>query len=662
MPRRRPGKTHALWFCVAVAIRLFAAPSFGATDGSPAQVDAAKSAGALENSSARRVVREGIAVDFSAELLRPGGRNPGDLRSGDDVVFRFRISDTAAGAPLSGTFPAAWLARLDPGEKSDPRRAAKKAERFVSGGLLGKPDFNLNSYYVLALNDDPTITIVDPLQGFGGSKLLAIVALKSRGEDWALSPDQMTLFVSLPDSDQVAVVDTASWRVKTNVVTGTRPGRLGLQANGQYLWVTHNSGMTVLNAQDGSRVVEIPLERGAHDIAFDDESRFLLASNGDGETVSVMDSRSPKLLRKIKTGAMPGSVTYSKLARAFYVAHSLDGKITVIHAERQEIIAEIQGEPGLGQIRSAPGGRFVFALNPRKNLVHIIDTARNRIAQTADLEKEPDQISFSDRLAFITHRGSENALMIPLDQIGDENRRVPVIDFPAGQNPPGKMAHSSPAPALVAAPGESAVLVANAPDQAIYYYKEGMAAPMGNFSNYSHEPRALLVVDRGLRERVSPGTYETIGRLGRAGVYDVVFFLNTPRIVHSFRLEVNPDESSTSADPSTRISVRSLLKNNTTRVGQPVRIPFQFLDATSGKPLRGLNDVTGLAMSSGGDWHDRQKALQEAEGIYTMEFDPPEPGIYRIYVECRSLGLGLKNHYSIELKVEPAAPAPIAFK
>ena len=62
-------------------------------------------------------------------------------------------------------------------------------------------------------------------------------------------------------------------------------------------------------------------------------------------------------------------------------------------------------------------------------------------------------------------------------------------------------------------------------DKTVYFYKEGMAAPMGSFSNYGCQPRAVLVVDRSLRERGSPGVYETTVRLRKPGEYDVVFFL-----------------------------------------------------------------------------------------------------------------------------------------
>ena len=65
-----------------------------------------------------------------------------------------------------------------------------KTKSLLEGGLFSKPDIDLNAYYVLALNEDPTISVVDPLFGFGGSKLLAMVPLKSRGDDWVLSADQ----------------------------------------------------------------------------------------------------------------------------------------------------------------------------------------------------------------------------------------------------------------------------------------------------------------------------------------------------------------------------------------------------------------------------------------------------------------------------------------
>ncbi len=67
-----------------------------------------------------------------------------------------------------------------------------------------------------------------------------------------------------------------------------------------------------------------------------------------------------------------------------------------------------------------------------------------------------------------------------------------------------------------------------------------MAAPTGRLREFDAQPRALMVVDRSLRE-TSAEEYHTVGRLRRPGRYNVVFFLDSPRTAHCFEVEVEPD-------------------------------------------------------------------------------------------------------------------------
>ena len=50
---------------------------------------------------------------------------------------------------------------------------------------------------------------MDPLFGFGNTKLLALIPLPANGYDWAMSQDQAKLFVSIPEKKQIAVIDGA---------------------------------------------------------------------------------------------------------------------------------------------------------------------------------------------------------------------------------------------------------------------------------------------------------------------------------------------------------------------------------------------------------------------------------------------------------------------
>ncbi len=601
----------------------------------------------------QRAIFQGIAVDMSVRPLSAANKTATSLREGDYVTVQIKISYAASGAPVTGTHPAAWMDLQQTGESAD---CTTKVKSFIGGSVLTRPQLDLNSYYVLALNGDATVSVIDPHFGYGGSKLLALVSLKSPGEDWALTAGNKLLFVSMPDSNQVAIVDSLAWKVLTNIDVRSRPSRIVVQPDGRNVWIGfgstesgEDSGVAVIDGERLTIAARISTGKGRHEIAISNDNRFAFVTNSEAGTVSVIDVRSLKKISDIITGRKPSSIAFSQAAGVAYVVDEIDGTIAAIDGLRLKVVARIEGEPGLGQIKFAPGGRFGFIPNPAKDLVHIFDTASNRIIQTADIRNGPDQVSFSNSLAYIRSQRSEIVTMMQLPKSDVTTAQVAVFDFPGGQQPLGKTSKSSPADAIVQAPGEDAVLVVNPADKSIYYYKEGMAAPMGTFSNYSREPRAVLVVDRSLKEQ-SPGLYETTARLTRAGLFDLAFLLDTPRIVHCFpvRVEADPDLEATRDFGSVRIE--PLVSSRTIRVGESTRLRFKLSDPKT-KELKGsLTDVGSLIFLAPGIWQNRQMAKEVERGIYEILFEAPQEGFYYVYLESPSVGLRFDNAQKLILE------------
>ncbi|MEP7339358.1 MAG: cytochrome D1 domain-containing protein, partial [Acidobacteriota bacterium] len=602
----------------------------------------------------QRIVHEGIAIEFSIEPLQPE-KSAGRLREGDDVTVRFAISDTTTGAAVRRLRPAAWISlRTDAGTESrmTPAKACRdRVQEFLGGSLFAQAEIDLNVFYVLALNGDASISVVDPRFGFGGSKLLAMIQLKSVGADWVLTADEKRLFVSMPDANQIAVIDTTSWQTIANIDAGRRPARLALQPDQKYLWAADENGAVAIATDKLEVAARIPTGKGAHDLALSDDNRWAFVANRDEGTVSIIDVRSLRKVADLKTGQQPASLAYSGLSKMAYVAHEGDGQIAAIDGNSQQIVARMKAEPGLGQIRFAPGGRLGFVANPRQNVVYILDAADNRIKQIADVEPGPDQITFSGGQAYIRHRDSETVLMIPLSAAGVAGQTVPVVDFPGGHSPFGKVSKPSLADGIVPAPGGDSVLVANPGDRSIYFYKEGMAAPMGNFSNYSREPRAALVVDRSLRER-RPGVYETTARLARAGVHDVSFFLDSPRLAHCFEIAIEPNPELAAKRANKPVEITPLIQDRNLKAGEPARLQFKLTDPATKQPKDDLKDLRAMAMLSPGVWHRRQDARAVGSGVYEIEFTPPQPGVYYVYLECPSLGLTFNNPQYLVLKAQ----------
>jgi YVTN family beta-propeller protein len=602
-----------------------------------------------------KAVRDGIQVECR---ITPLADSEGHLREGEDANFEFTITDTTGKTPLRNIYPAAWVvSHPDNTPPLSPREAVRRAETLLNGSLFNPPELDLNFFYVLVLNGNATLSVVDPRFGFGGARLRALVPLAARGDDWALGPGARQVFVAMPEVNQVAVVDTLTWKVTANVPAGIRPRRLALQRDGRYLWVAGgagaDSGVTVLDTSNAKVVARLRTGRGEHEIALSDDSRHAFVTNTIDGTASIIDAGQLQVVATVEAGR-PASIAYSSRARLAYVTDAAGGILGIDEAGR--VVNRIKAPAGLAPIRFSPSGDAGFAVSTSENRLYILDPTSNRLVQQTQTEDGPDQITFSTEFAYIRHRRSANVLLVSLKTTGKEGAPLSVARFPAGEGPPGTMNHPTPADSIVPAPGASAVLVANPKGRSVHYYREGLSAPMGTFSNYQREPRAVLALDRGLRERERPGVYQTVARLERAGKFDVVFFLDQPRIVHACLFEVRPNAAREAARNRGKIDVESLVLPRA-EAGKRFRPLLQLTDRATKALKTGLTDVEVLVFRADTGWHERRTAQEVAPGVYGADFVPPQAGVYEVFVSCESTsGPGAQPQRGLILHVVDADP------
>ena len=610
-------------------------------------------------SISQEVIYQGIKVTCEIEHLDEQ-KKAGVFKEEDHVNFKFSVSDTLSNEGLSGVYPAAWLGRKD---VVTPASCLEKVKSYLTGGILNKADFDLNVYYVLAMNEDASINVVDPLFGYGGTKLLAKIMLNSPGMDWAITADESFVFVSLPAAKEVAVVQTKNWEVLKNIAIPGVPVHTKLQADGAWLWVTYvvedrldaqKTGVIAINTADFTIKKVLPTGSGWHEIALDDENRFGFVSNSMDGTITIIDIQSLEIITTVYTSENPTALTWSPISKTLLVGHKGDGQIFVIDGLRHGINTIIEAEVGIEQIAVAPNRGLAFVVNPDEDLVHIIDLTNNQIVQTADVEDQPDAISFTDGLAYIRHRGSETILMIPLEAVGTPNTPVNVIDFPGGQNPAGQTNYPTVAAGIVQAPGESAVLIANALDKMIYYYMEGMAAPMGSFSNYGREPRAVMVVDRSLQE-AEKGVYQTTVQLRDPGNYDIAFFMNAPRLTHCFQIEVGFDENKAKQrilKQFGNLEIEYLTDDKIISKKREKMFRFRLKDRISQQFLINLEDVFVLQMDASGiNFQKRWAIMNKEEEIYEVPIENLDNGIYHFYIECPSKDFSVEKNPAVSFEI-----------
>ncbi|MCI0490683.1 MAG: hypothetical protein L0229_29165, partial [Blastocatellia bacterium] len=593
-----------------------------------------------------RIVREGIAVEFN--ILPVGERKPGSAEplEEEDAIVRFRVTDTAAKSPLGGLRPAAWIGvRGD--EETDAKECREKIQSFMRGSLRAQPEVDLNTFYVLTMNRESNIAIIDPLLGFGASKTLAMVFLDNPGEDWVLSEDGKRLFVTVPLSNKVFVAETSRWRTIAKIDAGQRPAKIALQPDQKYLWVGNDSddpahsGVTAIDATTLEVVARIQTGTGHHEIAFNADDAWVFVTNESDGTLSIIDAQKLVEVKKIKIGEAATRLAFSPLSHAVYVIDGTGGEIVAIDSRSHEIIARISAKPGLKAIGFARGGRWGFVLNHKENTVSVFDASNNRTVGAEEIGPGPEQLAFTEAFAYIRSSGTEQVHMISLSGL-DKSGEIQVTRFPGGQTPPDRATAEVSASAIVPAPEGTAVLLANPGDKMIYYYMEGMAAPMGSFQSYRREPRAVLVVDRSLRES-SPGDYSTTIKLPASGSYSVAFLLDTPRITHCFDVKVKPNPALAGRNRGVPLKVQYLNRSAKVEPGKEFNLRFKLTDRRTGEPRADLKDVGILTFLAPGTWQKRQWAKPVGNGIYEVAIVPPKAGVYYVFVHCPSLKVKLNQ-------------------
>ena len=639
---------RSIWHAPLLALAVVSAGSAGAQVAEPGA--AGKSAATAPKPPAsitQRTEKEGVAVQFSL-VATPGDKGkPAGLVAGADAVATFRVTEARTGQPVVGLHPNAWFSMRPSSavEVAGDAQCRDKIRTFMGGLLSARPDLDLNSYLLLTLNHDRTLTFTNPQASFSKTKLESIVVLPANGAGFVLSKDGERLYVTLPEQSAVVVINTITRKITDTVNLGGqgKPMRIALEPDGSHVWVGLDDAplVAVIDTATNKLSRTIGVGAGLHNIAFTGDSRFAYVTNSAADSVSAIETRTLTKVSDIAVGKTPVPVAYSAASGLVYVASINGGSVAAIDPAKRQLAATIPLSRGVVALAFEPRGRFALAVNQVDSAVSVIDAAANKVVGTTAVVKSPDQVTFTNRYAYVRGTASEKFSLIELDSLG--SGKVSALDVTAGQKPPSALPEElGVAGMIVPTPEGNSVMIANAPDMMIYFYVEGMMAPMGTLSNYKRRPRGILLLDRSLKE-IAPGTYAAPVKLPRAGSFDVPVLIDSPRIVHCFRADVGESPDAPSTEKRASITVSASFAGLEFKPGAGVPLKFKITDSASKQPVAGLQDVQVLVFEPPGVWQQRQWAKEVSAGEYEVTQVFPRAGVYNVMVRVASRGVAFAD-------------------
>lgn len=598
----------------------------------------------------RRLDVEGVSMRLQVLPREDTGRRSAVM--GEEVDLRVEVRRLADDQPLSNLPIGLWLdRRISPMSGAIPV-CGQRVASFLGGGLMNRPLLDLTGYWVVTLDREGSVSVLDPAVQFAGrSSLYSAIQLGGVPFDWVKTVDDALMFVALPGRREVASIDLRTLTLQRRIEVAGEPTRLALQPDGRLLWAAYrgradgDDGVAAIDVADGRVLHVAALPPGHHELAFSEDSRYVYASSRDSGVVSVIDTADGSAIARTELGGQPiGLLSLDAQGQVW----AIDGAQGVIHRldRRGAQLDRIVVSPGIGPARLTPDGRHVLIVNPSQHRLEVVDTASARVVRQQTVSGRPYDIMFSALFAYVRPLDIEQVAIFPIG-------RLPEIDLqylPVGSSALSATPDLPIASTMATTLERNGAFFVSPSERTLHHYMEGMNAPDSSVRAFGHTPMAVTVVQRGLRE-VARGSYATRFRLPSSGPLVLALAAESPRIRECIGLDVG---NSRDTPPAGLRVVWEVEASKRAVAGEPLELRFGIAGPDVSRAL-----LARVVASSGGH-AERWPVERLGAGEYRVRGTLAEPGGYYVHVESRASSLAIDAMNAPAAILVSAAPLSAA--
>ena len=280
-----------------------------------------------------------------------------------------------------------------------------------------------------ALRDDDAIGVVDT----DTRRELARIPVGDEPIQVLLAGDQ--LFVSNLSSNDLRVIDTATFQVQTRIETAIQPLDMALAPDGKTLYATNSgtSALTIVDIESGqARTVSLAdTSEGLYGVAATADKIF--TTDIAGSQVLVLSPQG-HITSRISVPPKPRSLALAPDGKTLYVTSMDTGRLTAIDVDGATVSRSIDlGVSGTFAIAPSPDGRKLYLTAHEEGSLLIVDAASGTLRRKLAIGRNPRAIAFSPdgTQAYVTSSFSNEIHIV------DAMREEVVGHYAAGQNPRG---------------------------------------------------------------------------------------------------------------------------------------------------------------------------------------------------------------------------------
>lgn len=532
---------------------------------------------------------------------------------------------------------AAWLQPNRNALSDSEPACGDKLRMLVSQGIGQRAEIDLNSWRLLTVNTDRTLTFINPFVGINNAKLESIISLPGDINSWLMQPKRLQLWIHVREGEQSRLisVDTQRRKIVRNIDSPMGAAKLALDADGQHVWLlsTQAGQLGVLDGgQEDSQLKTVSVKGIAGLLPAIDNGVFVW--NTDTPKLELWQATAELKSQSARSWSLPAPVRaagWSVQAERLLLALS-DGTLAWIDPGKpnhtvERIVAAGPAGTRLSDFALFDDGRRLLWLDAQAARAGVVDVASGRELLRVNVVSGVDSIAFSEGFAYLHSSAQSRASLLAL------------ADLRAGRAQPVEITTGQPTDAtsngqrVVADPSGHGMLIANPRDGVIYQYAEGMMAPMGNYSNYRRSAVGIMVLDAGWTQ-IGPGHFRASVRNQHGGAHELIIGGAEPRFAACARLDLPAPADTVPASAEKSLPIKATMAE--LRADDPaesftrkVRVRLEKPDPSGqSQPLTGVQDLTLLVFDRRTAWQERFH-MQEAEpGWYNGEVHLPRGGRY----------------------------------
>lgn len=273
-------------------------------------------------------------------------------------------------------------------------------------------------------------------RGIHASGALLYIALSGS----PISPpgvDESTLPPADKSADGIGVVDLGKNELVRRISAGSDPEEFALSHDGKTLYVSNEDTgeLSIVDLATGQIVKSLPVGEEPEGVTLSPDGRFVYVTAENDGTVSVVDTGAAQVVKTIQTGRRPRSTRFLPDGSRAFATNENDGTLTIIDAVRHEPLGTIplgEGVKPMGMAMTKDGSTL-YVSTGRSKKVFVVDTAAGRVTGSFEVGERPWGIALSpDETRLFTANGPSNDVSVVDVASRTVIRRVVAGDRPWG--------------------------------------------------------------------------------------------------------------------------------------------------------------------------------------------------------------------------------------